>query len=610
MLEPESRTLLLDSLRPPVGYRLDRAIGATFSLDLQALLTVPLAFAMFDTEAGEDGTPDIIALLEATRRHAGRISLFCQAGRISLPRSYSKIFANIEDSIHEVTAPLPGGIFHPKVWAMRFRSDDGPDQYRVLVLSRNLTFDRSWDVVVRLDGERAPQGSRAEAAETNRPLTDFLGRLPSLSVHPLPAKEADAITTFVRDLRQVAFKPPSGFNRVSFWSSGLTSRTRSPFGDGHSRAMVISPFLTAGPLDQITSSGKRHALISRREALDQLPEEALGGFDEVYVLDTSVEVPEEGAEAELTGLHAKVFVLEHGGRVTVYAGSANATDAGFGRNVEFLAGLHGYRHQIGVDTVLRPRAEDGLSLADLLTPYMRPGKTPAEETARERLEHQLDDLRHTIAAVPITITVQERSDGDYDLRFTSEGVLLPTGFDATLKCRPLGLGSGFSREVAAGEPLDVSFDRVSFAALTTFVAFELTLRSEGHSMKVEFVVDGALVGAPEDRQQRILSSLLDDREKVLRYLLFLLADPDASDAAILAAIREATSRGEADERREVGVPLLEVMLHNLARDPSRLDPVARLIEDLSSTDDGRRRLPAGLIDVWPAIWQARQEVEK
>ena len=38
MLGTRERTLLLESLRPPAGYRLRRAVGTSFTLDLMALL--------------------------------------------------------------------------------------------------------------------------------------------------------------------------------------------------------------------------------------------------------------------------------------------------------------------------------------------------------------------------------------------------------------------------------------------------------------------------------------------------------------------------------------------------------------------------------------------
>src|SRR5688572_25583087 len=74
MLEPEGRQLLLDSLRPPAGYELDRAVGTTYTLDLISLLIAPLGFALFDREASDGRLiADPVALIEAVRRHADRI---------------------------------------------------------------------------------------------------------------------------------------------------------------------------------------------------------------------------------------------------------------------------------------------------------------------------------------------------------------------------------------------------------------------------------------------------------------------------------------------------------------------------------------------------------
>ena len=42
MLDPRQRTLLFEALRPPDGYALHSAVGATYSLDLMALLAAPL----------------------------------------------------------------------------------------------------------------------------------------------------------------------------------------------------------------------------------------------------------------------------------------------------------------------------------------------------------------------------------------------------------------------------------------------------------------------------------------------------------------------------------------------------------------------------------------
>ena len=155
MLDPEGRHLLLDALRPPPGFELDMAVGTTYTLDVYALLSAPVAFAMFDREA-DDGTPraDPIATLQALRRCASRITLFCQAGDIAVPRDYRALLVYLEQSIVPVVPPIPDAIFHPKVWFIRYRvPSTSATAYRLLCMSRNLTFDRSWDTILRLEGE-------------------------------------------------------------------------------------------------------------------------------------------------------------------------------------------------------------------------------------------------------------------------------------------------------------------------------------------------------------------------------------------------------------------------------------------------------------------------
>ena len=75
MLEPHARTLLVDALRPPEGFVLDCGIGTTYSLDLLALLTAPLAFTMFDTSGdGDRPKANTLEVLESLRRYADRLT--------------------------------------------------------------------------------------------------------------------------------------------------------------------------------------------------------------------------------------------------------------------------------------------------------------------------------------------------------------------------------------------------------------------------------------------------------------------------------------------------------------------------------------------------------
>src|SRR5580700_5687317 len=63
-------------------------------------------------------------------------------------RTYPHVlYGLLESSVVQVTAPH-GGVFHPKIWVLRFKRAGHVEDVvlRVLILSRNLTGDRSWDL--------------------------------------------------------------------------------------------------------------------------------------------------------------------------------------------------------------------------------------------------------------------------------------------------------------------------------------------------------------------------------------------------------------------------------------------------------------------------------
>src|SRR5437868_6512291 len=219
MLRPDERQHLLELLRPPAGCKLDVAVGTTFSLDLISALMLPLSFAFFDWEE-TDGklVANPLALLEALRRYGDRFTVFCQSGQIRLPRTHQPLITFLEPCIYDVVAPDPAGVFHPKVWALRFHTPDGKVRYRVLCLSRNLTFDRCWDTVVALDGELT---DRKKAIAANHPLGNFVAALPGMSRRQVPKPLAVLIDQIQEEVRRVEFRLPDGFDEVAFWPIGL-----------------------------------------------------------------------------------------------------------------------------------------------------------------------------------------------------------------------------------------------------------------------------------------------------------------------------------------------------------------------------------------------------
>lgn len=630
MLEPDGRELVFDALRPPTGYRLDTAVGTSYSLDLQALLLSPLAFALFDWATDEDGEPNALALLEAVRRHAERITVFCQAGHVALPKQYRALLVYLEPSVVEVLPPDPQAIFHPKLWLLKFAAAGEQDRFRLLCLTRNLTFSHSWDTLLTLEGTRATPAQLRATRDRNRPLQRFVEVLPSLAVRPLASDLRDRVTRLADELLNVTFAPPDGFQTVGYHPLGI-GESSPPLSTGADRVLAVSPFLGPGTLAGLTAQGHGHVLVSRAEALDRVGAKGLSRFTEKYVLTPSSwqelaaeddevqplsagasvdEAVAEAAESPLTGLHAKLYVVEHGRDVHVYTGSANATDAAFSGNVEFLVELVSQRSQVSLEKLLA--AENGAtSFRDLLEPYTPNADEPSPESPQERLQRVLERARRAIGGFHFTARLDGREEG-FSLRLDGQAER-PIAIKALgpLRCWPASLGAGHSAAAELrGSSLHASFGRISRESVTSFFAFELTAREGSLAETVRFVVNAELLGAPKDRRESVLVDLLRSRSDVLRYLLFLLARDDVDMQGLVDMVTaDPDHTGSAPDRHIFGqVPLFEQLVRTLATDPSRLDDLARLLDDLRRAGLAEELLPERLDEVWGPVWQARQEL--
>ncbi len=619
MLSPTSRRLLLDGLRPPAGYQLDRAVGTSYSLDLLALLTAPLAFTFFDWE-DEEGRPtaDPLALLQAVRRNAERIHLFCQAGQAKVPRPGQTLLAYLEGSVFEVEAPR-GGVFHPKVWVLRFVSATEPVRYRLLCMSRNLTFDRSWDTALVLDGELK---ERKNAFGANHPLGDFVAALPDMALHPIPVSVAAGVEQLQEEIRRVEFTPPQDFDSIAFHPMGLTRRSHWPFPETHKPCVVISPFVSASIIKRLTERRRETVLISRPEELDALPKQTLDNLSEVLTLapsaDADVEGPDEEQESEasdetLSGLHAKLFVIDDGWDARIWTGSANATHAAFHRNVEFLVELRGKKKLVGPEALLR-EGEPGrgaATLRALLQPYARQTGEPSRgDPDQIELEKMLDGARRTVAAARLVARITPSEEGaEYavDLFSAAPKIKLPGG--VYVECWPTSLrpDSAVPLELNPRNGSAARFGPLSFAALTGFFAFALRVSDGNKNAEVRFALNLPLENEPENRREDLLRALLRDRDQVMRLLQILLSDGDLSVSDLVAAAAPGLQQTSQRSAGWTSFPLLESLLRALDRDPSRLDEVDRLIRDLNQTAEGRDLLPEGIESIWRPIWDVRKK---
>lgn len=594
MLEPDSRVVLLDQLRPPAGYRLHAAVATTFTLSMTTALIPPLAFAAFDVST----LADPIAALEAVRSCTDRVDVFCQAGQIAVPRSHSPLMAYLEPMIHPVRRPKPGSLFHPKVWFLHYRAEDLPDQFRLLCSTRNLTDSQAWDAVVTIDGT-------AEGADRpgNAPLAALIRRLPQLAVRGLTASRRARIESLAAAASQVVWNAPEDVREVAFHAFGVPGIISAPDFGGY-RHLVISPFCNVEGIAEITRSSRGDVtIVSRLETLDEVGPEALSSFGN-YILNPLASLDTEASEVPvpaLNGLHAKIIVVERDRSAHVFVGSPNATGAAFGGNVEFAVELTGGASRLGVETFIGPDAP----FRKLIETYT-PGEIAKPDSTDELMRSLMATLRE-LAELRLTMTVEgPDAVGRYGLRLTSDDRLkLRSGFG--LKAELLTV-AGHAGDLAGGVPVDYVFTKVALAEISPFVVLYLTDLEHSTTtrpLQVSTVVHAGLVNDPEGRFDEILAAQFDNPGMLFRFLALLLGLGNGT----APQLGNGSSEGAGSRGDQPGAGLFEVVVNALATNPQALHDLDRLVASLQRTEKGRLVITSEFARLWDPVREALGVVE-
>ncbi len=630
MLNPHERLQLVSELRPPEGYEFDAGIGTTFSLDLISLLTVPLSLVLCEFESKEAALESPEAILEGLRRVSGKLHVFCHRGRIKRPKEGLILFSFLEDMVAGVLPANKKGAFHPKVWVLRYRRNE-EKLLRVLVLSRNLTFDKSWDIAIVLEGTHNPD--RSSTVQRNARLAQFLQALPNLSSSATEQSKA-ATASLADDVLRTEFDCPPDVDDLAFWPLGIgAAEPRNLFKAEHSRLMVISPFVSdlsagrsKGVLDQLLtkrSAVERNICISRPDQLDTLaPEsfEALKATTDIFCIDDAAahgepteaesdETPKASSREELSGLHAKVYVIEDGAQVSILAGSANATSAGWGRhgeiaNVEFMVELIGARRKIGINALLGDESltERGAGgLRRILKPYHPPDEPPEVDADKDRVEKLIEEARQILAVAQMNVEITTEGSDSYCASLRTGLLARPAGVEYSVW--PVMLPPGRAQSLnPQGKSGKIDFSPLPITALTPFWAFRVEAKSGRATQSAEFVLDLPVKGMPEGRTAALMAKMIDNSDRFLKYLAMLLAD----DPLLPGLDRwgrgphGGAGNGAGSSPWDSAI-LLENLVRAFSRNPQRLDRIDVLLKDLRKGGAAPGVIPAEFAEIWGAF---------
>lgn len=622
MLAPDQRSLMVEALRPPDGYVFERGIGTTFTLNLLTLLVAPLSLALHDVSSSEEALSDPVRLLDGIRRHASRLSLFTQAGYIAIPQQANYLYRFLENMVFEVEAPN-GGLFHPKIWLLRFERKGENPIYRFLCLSRNVSFSRSWDVILRLEGMLV---NRRVGYSRNKPLADFVSKLPRLAINRPPRRVYEDLRLLTEEVRKVDFRVPAPFlqDSLEFIPLGDRSHRRLRLNVPKSRSMVISPFLSETVLREATGVRGEHFLFSEAESLKDMSSDVLGEFASVYVLnDATINAPVDDLEAEgpdagevnsggdPSRLHAKIFIFEQGSDAQWWIGSANATNSAFsGSNVEFLVGLKGKKSKVGINKLLGEQ-DDDFSLRAMLAEY-HPEEVETPDPDAQNAQMLLKQVRESVVQAGLKLIVHSSKADSYDLSLKQErqGARLPNG-DWSARAWPITMRESRAKDLGSNELREgVAFSDMNLLMLTSFIAFEVETRAGRKKHQIRFVLNLPIDGIPADRDNHIISTILSDETNFLRYIRFLLAQELGwLESAAFGEHLADGSEWRYGQRLDTSIPLFEDLARTLSRSPEKIDEVTELVRRLIDTESGRAVLPEGFEGLWDIVQQARKQIK-
>lgn len=412
MLEmDEGRVSFADALRPPMGYELSFAVGTTYSLDLRALLGICIPLGLgFEPEALDSINP--VSLFAALNQLQGRLVIYCDKGSmradVSANPKTSGLLMLLEGMVHQVHVNWRRkdalSSFHPKVWVLEYVAHNGDTSiYRLLVMSRNLTFDTSWDAVVSIDGKPGEGDACSEhVAQFLEFLADGDGQT---TTERDDTRRRDSHTVRLRRLAQIVrgvkFEVDNpNFDSMDFLPFGPQSDGTGSLMDARKcelmtwrwRSMlVVSPFLSDSDDSPLVVMARhrsgvsgRYVLLSREDSLTGLDSQVRGAYECFCPVSSLADVEldgEGGVDASnYSNLHAKIyFSQDMGARRRLYVGSLNASRNGTYNNIEALLRLDVRSGRLTFAQMLKPLIGDGGKETPPFAPYVPAHLSESEE---------------------------------------------------------------------------------------------------------------------------------------------------------------------------------------------------------------------------------------
>lgn len=601
MFRPDSncdRTDYNIILMPPDGYKLDKAIGTTYSLDLEALTAVAICLGLSE-ETDSKLMQNPISMLNALQKVSDKIILFCEAGQIKAPLKPTALSILLEKMVVEVALPKDRQLgrypaFHPKTWVLSYVNKDGDKKYQFVVMSRNLTFDRSWDVSFSMDSSRMVRQKKKTKPIIN--FLDFLSGSVSNNV-----KDAGKKRTLIRnmqvELADVSFSLDSkefgenfeilplgiGKNAYQMSEDVLFSTDRNSADSTFHELVVMSPFLSESVIADFNIaerglSDSKRTLITRRSELNKLKEMDTDNFT-IYVLKDEIVDGEDAISDEMTDkmkqdIHAKIYIRRKYADVDLYLGSMNASYSAINKNVEMMLWLGTKNKYLNGEKFLKDIFCGPAD--DVKNPFEKVTVMDAVQNIDGDNKNALEQKIKELCRAKRKATITEDNYGKYKVTVEFPGVTS----DKTIMVSPFNS----KQEHTLCEKIE--FTELEILQLSEF--YELTAK-EGED-EIHRIIMIPTIGFPEDRESAVVNSIVKDRASFVEYIAFVLGDD------YLASMLEKKQIGESGifQHSNDAMPVLyEKMLKTSVEEPERfrdIGYVLKMVTDKEIIPDEFREL--------------------
>lgn len=591
MFRPDNnhdRTNYSEMLLPPEGFRLEKAVGTTYSLDLEALTAVAIVLGLTE-ETDSKLMQNPISMLNALQRVSSRIILFCEDGQIKIPSKPTALSILLEKMVVPVALPMDAKLkrypaFHPKTWTLEYVNDTGEKKYRFVVMSRNLTFDRSWDISFAMDSSTKVRQKRKTA-----PIIDFLNYLQT-QIHkttPDATKKRASIAALKREIEAVSFSLsskefgedfqilPLGIGKSSYDMSKdtLFCNDRSSADYTFHELVVMSPFLTDSVIEFFNQKDKgltgcKRTLITRKSELSKITANKVDNFDIFAMKDEIVDgeeiVSDDSSKKQQQDIHAKIYIRKKYSDVDLYLGSMNASYAAINKNVEMMLWLGTKNQYLNGEKFLNDifcGPEDGNA-----NPFEKVNVIEKQEDVEADEKNQLERRIKDFCRLSKKALIIETA-GKYKIQISIEG----GENDESMQISPFN--SNKEKSLAHF----IEFEDMDVLQLSEFYKIKASIGQTSISR----IIMIPTTGFPEERESAVVNSVVKDRRSFVEYISFVLGDD------YLISMLEDNELGESGffkQSTDAMPALYEKMLATALNAPERLKEIDYILKMISGNE--------------------------